>query len=107
MKSRRRNQRSTSPLFIEALETRCLLSVDGLLEPFFIPDSEPGDDPHGDVRGSDATPLTLEDGYSVVTSYVDHAKDVDVFQVTLETDGRFAAATFHQPSGVFDQWIEL
>lgn len=52
----------------------------------FGTDSEPGEDPHADTPGDDATVLELADGYATVSSYIDRATDVDVFVITPDSD---------------------
>jgi hypothetical protein len=68
----------------EQLEQRLLLDGTGLIGLLLAnsePDSRPGDDPHVDTIGPDASMLEFARGnHARVNSYIDSAADVDVFQ---------------------------
>lgn len=85
----RRKKTSTYPnrrrLLTESLEPRLVLDGAGLdpdaIFPFVLPDSNPGEDPHVNVVGPEATPIEFVGDYAVVDSYLDDPDDVDVFQL--------------------------
>lgn len=72
----------------EALEPRIVLDGDGAegVLPFFVADADPGEDPHVDVVGAGASEIDFAGDYAYIDSFIDHADDVDVFQVDSTGD---------------------